>query len=81
MRSLSATDFRRRYSAVLNGVADGEPVVTERRGRPVAMLSPVRPEPDRPTVAEVVTGLRVLREGYSLGGLREKDLIEEGRKY
>lgn len=80
MRSLSVTDFQNNFTAVQNGVADGEPVVIERRGRPVAMLSPVSPDPDRLTLAEVVAGLRALRKEYSFGGLRPKDLIEEGRK-
>lgn len=62
MRSLSVTDFQNNFTAVQNGVADGEPVVIERRGRPVAMLSPLCPDPDRLTLAEVVAGLRALRK-------------------
>jgi Arc/MetJ-type ribon-helix-helix transcriptional regulator len=33
------------------------------------------------TVAEVVAHIRESREGITLGGLRIKDLINEGRKY
>ena len=33
------------------------------------------------TPAEAVADIRELRRGVTLGGLRIKDLIEEGRKY
>ena len=33
------------------------------------------------TPAEAVADIRELRRGITLGGLRIKDLIEEGRKY
>ena len=38
--------------------------------------------PTRPmTPAEAVADIRELRKGVTLGGLRIKDLINEGRKY
>ena len=33
------------------------------------------------TAAEAVADIRALRKGITLGGLRIKDLINEGRKY
>jgi len=38
-------------------------------------------EPRRRTVAEAVAHMREARKGVTLGGLKIKDLIEEGRKY
>jgi Arc/MetJ-type ribon-helix-helix transcriptional regulator len=37
--------------------------------------------PSTKTVAEAVADILELREGLTLGGLKIKDLIQEGRKY
>jgi prevent-host-death family protein len=42
MRSISVTELRAKCYRILNEVAkSGEPVLITRRGRPVAILSPV----------------------------------------
>jgi Arc/MetJ-type ribon-helix-helix transcriptional regulator len=41
---------------------------------------PAEPAPTM-TPTEAVADIRELRRGVTLGGLRVKDLIEEGRKY
>lgn len=37
--------------------------------------------PARHSVAQAIDRIRELREGTSLGGLKIRDLIDEGRKY
>lgn len=44
------------------------------KGRPVERV-------ERRSVAEAIDRIRELRKGNTLGGLRIKDLIHEGRKY
>ena len=39
------------------------------------------PEERRRTPAEAVADIRELRKGVTLGGIKIKDLISEGRKY
>jgi hypothetical protein len=47
-----------------------------------ARTSTQLPEQAKPhSVAEAIDRILELREGSSLGGLKIKDLIEEGRKY
>ncbi len=56
-----------------------EEVVT----RALEILSDNQPAPDASTMtpAEAVADIRELRKGVTLGGLRIRDLINEGRKY
>lgn len=49
----------------LETLAEKEPPVVERKKNP----------------AEAVASIRELRKGVTLGGLKIKDLIQEGRKY
>ncbi len=42
MARLSATDVARRFSEVLNRVADGEEIEVTRAGAPVAVIAPAR---------------------------------------
>lgn len=48
--------------------------LAENRGQPSASASTMSP-------AEAVADILELRKGLSLGGLKIKDLINEGRKY
>jgi len=48
------------------------------------LLSQVENSPKQPksrSVSEAIDRIRALREGNILGGLRIRDLIDEGRKY
>lgn len=36
---------------------------------------------DKPSIAEAIDNIRVLRKGNRMDGLKIKDLIEEGRRY
>jgi len=57
-----------------------EEVVTRALETLAEKESPTMPT-RRMTPAEAVADIRELRKGVTLGGLRIKDLIDEGRKY
>ena len=57
----------------------GDWVVTPRRGKPVAKLVPAGPGFDRVKAREAIAGLLEASRGITLGGLKIKDLISEGR--
>ena len=53
--------------------------VITRRGRAVAKLVPADPGFDRDKARRAVAGILRLSKGVTLGGLKIKDLIDEGR--
>lgn len=58
----------------------GEEVVITRRGRIVARLVPPSLAFDRERSRRAVQKIREMRKGVTLGDLRIKDLINEGRE-
>ncbi len=54
-------------------------MVITRRGRPVAKLVPARPGFDREKAQRAVESIIEHSTGVTLGGLKIKDLINEGR--
>jgi len=60
-------------------VERGEEIVITRRGKPVAKLVPAGPSFDRENARRAVAGLLEASRGVTLGGLKIKDLIDEGR--
>lgn len=73
-------DAKNRLSALLDRVEKGEEISITRRGKVVAKIVPARPGFDRAKAREAAEGIRRLSKGLSLGGLKIKDLINEGRK-
>lgn len=67
-------------SRLLDRVEKGEEIVITRRGKPVARLAPVRLDFDIEKARETVEQIKEMRKGRSLGGLKIKDLIDEGRR-
>lgn len=61
-------------------VEKGEEIVITRRGKPVARLGPIRSEHDVAKARAAIEAIKEMRKGVTLGGLKIKDLIEEGRK-
>jgi antitoxin (DNA-binding transcriptional repressor) of toxin-antitoxin stability system len=51
----------------------------KRRGKPVARLVPAEGGFDKAKARRAVAGLLEASRGLTLGGLKIKDLIEEGR--
>ncbi len=78
MERIGAYEARVKFSELLRRVEKGEQFVITRHGRPVAVLEPVSPARRR-DVKEVIEALKEFRKNKTLGGLKIKDLIEEGR--
>ena len=78
--SVGAFEAKTHFSALLERVASGEVIQITRRGVPVARLVPERGGrgTDCRRLAEEI---RSLRRGITLGGVRIRDLIREGRRY
>jgi prevent-host-death family protein len=79
MRELGVYEAKTHLPQLLNDVEAGETIVITRHGKPVARLSPIGTP--KMSVAEAIADIREARKGRSLGGLRPRDLINEGRKY
>ena len=79
MHEIGAFEAKNRLGALLDRVERGEEIVITRRGRPVAKLVPAGPSFDRESARRAVAGLLEASRGVTLGGLKIKDLIDEGR--
>jgi len=79
MREVGAFEAKNKLGTLLDWVERGEQVVITRRGKPVARLVPVAGF-DRDKARRAVEGILQASRGVTLGGLKIKDLIEEGRE-
>ena len=79
MREVGAFEAKNRVGALLDQVERGEEIVITRRGKPVAKPVPAGPDFDRPKARRAVAGLLEASRGVTLGGLKIKDLISQGR--
>jgi len=78
MKRVGVYEAKTHLPRLLNEVERGESVTITRHGRPVARLVPI--QNPQPTPAEAIEAIRKFRKGHTLGGLKIKDLINEGRK-
>jgi len=81
MKTVGAFQAKAQLSRLLDDVARGETVTITRRGHPVAVLAPAKPERGRKTGETLLAEMKRLRKGVRLGDIKVKDLITEGRKY
>jgi prevent-host-death family protein len=79
MREVGAFEAKTRLSALLDLLEAGEEVVITRRGKPVARLVSAAPAIDRDKARTAATRIREWSKRLTLGGLKIKDLINEGR--
>ena len=77
MSKIGAYEAKVRFSELLRRVAEGERFIITKHGVPVAVLEPVPRR--RKDVKEVIAAIKEFRKKHTLGGLKIKDLIEEGR--
>lgn len=77
---ISTFQAKNRLSALLAEVARGAEVTITKRGVPVAKLVPAAPVFDREKARRAAAGLKRASRGVTLGGLRIKDLVDEGRR-
>jgi prevent-host-death family protein len=79
MREIGAFEAKNKLGQLLDRVEAGEEILITRRGRPVARLvAPcVLPDPERARMA--AAAIRAMSRGATLGGLKPKELVAEGR--
>ena len=78
MDSVGSFDAKTHLPALLERVSKGESIQITRRGVPVAVLVPAKPQAN---AREVMEQIRKFRKGNRLGGLGIRRLIEEGRRF
>ncbi len=80
MPEVALFEAKNRLSELIDRVLAGESFSITRRGRVVAKLSaPDEAQPGQRAM-DAIARLRAAREGVSLGGLKSRDLIREGRR-
>ena len=79
MYEIGAFEAKNRLSALLERVERGEEILITRRGKPVAKLVPAVTTPDRAAAREAANRILERSQSVTLGGLKIKDLIAEGR--
>ena len=67
-------------SELLERVEAGEEITITKHGTPIAKLVPVRKETSPQERLAAIKRIQKLAIGLSLGGLKVKDLISEGRR-
>lgn len=79
---IGSHEAKTHLSQLLDRVEHGETIVITRHGKPVAKLVPAEPEETRPDIRQTVAEMLAFRDkhGPKLGGLKIRDLIEEGRR-
>ena len=77
---VGAYEAKTHLSELLEKVEAGEEITITRHGAPVAKLVPVKKEVSVEERAAAIQRIQKLAAGLSLGGLKVKDLISEGRR-
>lgn len=76
---IGAFEAKNKLGQLLDMVEHGEEIVITRRGKEVARLVPAKGAFNRQAAREAARGIRDMSKGVTLGGLKLKDLIDEGR--
>jgi prevent-host-death family protein len=80
MREVGLFEAKNKLSELVDRVEHGAEITITRRGTPVAKLVPAGPGFDREKAKRAAAGLRAASKGVKLGGLKIKDLVNEGRE-
>jgi prevent-host-death family protein len=78
--TVGAYEAKTRLSELLAKVEAGEEIVITKHGTAVAKLVPIKRETTAQERAAAIGRIQKLSAGLSLGGLKVKDLIAEGRR-
>ena len=78
--SVGAYEAKTHFSELLEKVESGEQITITRHGTPVARLVPVKEKATAEERRDAIERIAKLREGLSLGDLKVRDLIDEGRR-
>jgi prevent-host-death family protein len=80
MREVGAFEAKSKFGQLLDCVERGEEITITRRGKEIARLVPARSAFNREAARAAARRIREMSKGITLGGLRIKDLINEGRQ-
>ncbi len=78
--SIGAYDAKTHFSELLEKVESGAEITITRHGSPVARLVPIKKKYSTAERRAAIARIKQLSEGLSLGGLKIRDLIREGRR-
>jgi prevent-host-death family protein len=80
VHEVGAFEAKNTFGTLLDLVEKGEEVVITRRGKRIARLVPDRPARDVEKARLAAEDIIKMSKGVTLGGLKIKDLINEGRR-
>ncbi len=80
MSEVTLFDAKNRLSELIDRVEAGEEFVITRRGKVVARLAAPLSDDRAQRANDAIAVLRASRQGVSLGRLKSRDLIAEGRR-
>lgn len=78
--TVGAYEAKTHLSDLLEKVEAGEEITITKHGAPVAKLVPIKREVSVEERAAAIRRIQTLASALSLGGLKVKDLIREGRR-
>lgn len=78
--TIGDADAKTHFAELLARVEAGQEVTITKHGSPVARIVPVKRRYTIEERREAIARIEKLSEGLSLGGLKIRDLINEGRK-
>ena len=78
--TVGAYEAKTHLSELLEKVEAGEEITITKHGAPVAKLVPIKREATTDERASAIKRIQRLASGLSLGRLKIKDLISEGRR-
>lgn len=79
MATVGAYEAKTHFSELLERAANGEEITITRRGETVAKLVPAKPRYSKEEIEAACRRMDERAASMSLGGLKIKDLINEGR--
>jgi len=77
---IGAYEAKTHLSELLERVEAGQEITITKHGTPVAKLVPVKKGSSREERVAAVERIQKLSAGLSLGGLKIRDLVSEGRR-
>ena len=78
-KNIGAYEAKTHFSELLERVEQGDEITITRHGSPVARMVPVKKKATPDERRAAMEKWKKSRKGLSLGGLKIKDLINEGR--
>lgn len=79
VRKVGMFEAKTHFSALVEEVRKGGEIEITKRGETVAKIVSAAPAKDRSDVKKAIEELIELRKGVTLGGLKIRDMIDEGR--